>query len=149
MSVTKEGIKGYEYQYKVTVFFALLCDTSCTELFVETRGSEDAFVKLTRNNKTLNIEIQVKGEKGILDIPKLTKWLCYLRLANNTKTTILPIHLSNTYNILPPNKKIPNFQKSNVKIFKPILFNTKIKKNDLSDINQKIFDENFSNSKTF
>lgn len=70
----------------------------------------------------------------------------YLRLASNTKTKIIPIFLSNTFNILPPNKKIPNFQKSNIKIFKPIEMQIKINKNEISDFNLEIFNKYYSDS---
>jgi len=63
----------------------------------------------------------------------------YLRLANSTKTKIIPIYLSNTFNILPPNKKIPNFQKSKIKIFEPIEIISKMNKKEISDLDAKIY----------
>ena len=63
----------------------------------------------------------------------------YLRLANTTKTKIIPIHLSNTFNILPPHKKIPNFKKSNVKIFNSIIMEDRMNKKNLIDMNSKIY----------
>ena len=98
-------------------------------------------VKKMQNNKFLCIFPEgTRSRDGKLGI--FNKG--YLRLANYTKTTIVPIYLSNTFNILPPSKKIPNFKKSNVKIFKPIHFETKINKNDLEKINKEIFDNNFA-----
>lgn len=70
----------------------------------------------------------------------------YLRLASNTKTTVIPVSLSNTFNILPPSKKIPNFQKCNIKIFKPIEMQSKINKDKISDFNLDIFNKYYLDS---
>lgn len=85
MSVTTDGIKGYEYQYKVTVLISLLRDIDKKELYVEKIGSEDATLKIRQDNSEQIIEIQVKRENNTLDIPKVVEWLCHFqeRKSNN------------------------------------------------------------------
>ena len=100
MSVSVEGVKGYEYQYKITVLIALLRNIEKLELFVEIKGSEDALLKIKQNNIDKEIEIQVKREKNNLDIKKLVGWLCHFqenivdnnlldRIINNQNTIAL------------------------------------------------------------
>ena len=80
MSVTKHGVKGYEYQYKVTVLVGLLqCYSPNEKLFVETKGSEDAQIVNEANGVFTITEIQVKREKGLITIKKLTDWLCHFQ----------------------------------------------------------------------
>ncbi|MDM1086715.1 hypothetical protein [Myroides odoratimimus] len=79
MSVTTDGIKGYEYQYKVTVLIALTSEANKVELYVEKQGSEDALLKLEINGVESNIEIQVKREKSLIDINILVNWLCHFQ----------------------------------------------------------------------
>lgn len=78
MSVQLFGIKGYEYQYKVTVLKALLLRDSNIEMHVENGGTEDAVVNIKNDDGTQQrIEIQVKRESGLLELPKLIEWLCH------------------------------------------------------------------------
>lgn len=80
MSVTKHGVKGYEYQYKVTVLVALLQGyLSDKKLFVEIEGSEDAKIVDEQNNSLRIIEVQVKRENEAITIKKLTDWLCHFQ----------------------------------------------------------------------
>ncbi|NOQ27570.1 MAG: hypothetical protein GQ564_19580 [Bacteroidales bacterium] len=79
MSVTIDGIKGYEYQYKVTVLIALVTKADKINLFVEKEGSEDALLIIEKNGVTFNIEIQVKREKNLIGIPKIVNWLCHFQ----------------------------------------------------------------------
>jgi 1-acyl-sn-glycerol-3-phosphate acyltransferase len=62
----------------------------------------------------------------------------YLRLANATLAPILPVYLTNTYNILPPNKKLPRLEKSHVIIHKAINFDKKQSKEGLRTLNREI-----------
>ena len=62
----------------------------------------------------------------------------YLRLANASSATILPVYLTNTYNILPPNKKLPRLKKSDIIIHKPINLVKKLSKEGLKRINQEV-----------
>lgn len=79
MSVTIEGVKGYEYQYKVTVLIALLYLAKNNELYVEIEGSEDATLKVKTQTNNSTIEIQVKREKNNLNISKLVDWLSHFQ----------------------------------------------------------------------
>ena len=89
MSVAIDGIKGYEYQYKVTVLIALTYSTEKIQLFIEREGSEDALMLIERNGVKQTIEIQVKRENNLIDIPKLINWLCHFqeRKSNNNLLT--------------------------------------------------------------
>ena len=64
--------------------------------------------------------------------------LGYLHLANATMAPILPVYLTNTYNILPPNRKLPRFVKSNVIIHKPIKLDKRHSKEGLRAMNQEV-----------
>jgi len=85
MSVTIEGVKGYEYQYKITALVSLLYNDKKNELFVEIMGSEDALLVTEQNGLRENVEIQVKRERNNIDISLLTNWLCHFqeRKSNN------------------------------------------------------------------
>jgi len=78
MSVQLSGIKGYEYQYKVTLLKALVLRDINIEMRVENGGTEDAVVNIKNDDGSQeNIEIQVKRESGLLELPKLIEWLCH------------------------------------------------------------------------
>lgn len=79
MSVTTDGVKGYEYQYKVTLLIALVTDADRIDLFAEKKGSEDALLILEKNGISSNVEIQIKREKHIIDTPKIVNWLCHFQ----------------------------------------------------------------------
>jgi hypothetical protein len=79
MNVSKVGVKGYEYQYKVTVLIGLMPNIDKAELFVEVEGREDALLKIKQNNIDKAIEIQVKRENNNLNISKLVDWLCHFQ----------------------------------------------------------------------
>jgi hypothetical protein len=86
MSIQLSGPKGYEYQYRVTVLKALLLRNNSTKMYVEKIGSEDALIEIDNEDAAKQfIEIQVKREEGILEIPQLIKWLCHFqeRTSNN------------------------------------------------------------------
>lgn len=79
MSVTIDGVKGYEYQYKVTVLAALITEADKIELFVEKQGSEDICLLIEDNGEKFNIEIQVKRENNPINIKKILDWLCHFK----------------------------------------------------------------------
>ncbi|MEA5461981.1 hypothetical protein VB796_23120 [Arcicella sp. LKC2W] len=79
MSVTIDGVKGYEYQYKVTVLIALITKADNVELYVEKEGSEDALLLIETNGIKFKVEIQVKRESNLIDITKLVNWLCHFQ----------------------------------------------------------------------
>ena len=62
----------------------------------------------------------------------------YLRLAYASLATILPVYLTNTYNILPPNRKLPRLKKSDIIIHKPINLDKKQSKEGLKKFNQEV-----------
>lgn len=79
MSVTISGVKGYEYQYKVTVLVALTINADKVNLFVEKEGHEDALLIVEKNGNRLDIEIQVKRENNPISIAKIVKWLSHFQ----------------------------------------------------------------------
>ena len=79
MSISIDGVKGYEYQYKVTLLIALLSNADKINLFVEIEGSEDALLVIENKGIKQNIEIQVKRENNLIDIPKLINWLSHFQ----------------------------------------------------------------------
>lgn len=89
MSVTIEGIKGYEYQYKITVLFALIYGkVKDNKLFVEKLGSEDITFIDENNN---SIEIQIKREKNELIISKLFEWLFHFQERSYSNNLLLRV----------------------------------------------------------
>jgi 1-acyl-sn-glycerol-3-phosphate acyltransferase len=62
----------------------------------------------------------------------------YLRLANATLAPILPVYLTNTYNILPPNRILPRLEKSDIIIHKPINLDKKQSREELRTVNQNV-----------
>lgn len=77
MSVTTYGVKGYKYQYRLTVLIALLFNRSQDEkLFAEMVGSED--ITLIDSNGEV-LEIQSKMKKNDLDLPLFSKWLLHFQ----------------------------------------------------------------------
>ena len=79
MSISIDGVKGYEYQYKVTLLIALLSNADKINLFVEIEGSEDALLVIENKGIKQNIEIQVKRENNLIDIPKIINWLSHFQ----------------------------------------------------------------------
>ncbi|UOX33373.1 hypothetical protein LXD69_15185 [Flavobacterium sediminilitoris] len=89
MSVTIEGIKGYEYQYKITVLFALIYgDRFSNQLYVEKLGSEDITFIDGNNDR---IEIQIKREKKELTISKLFEWLFHFQERSSSNNLLLRV----------------------------------------------------------
>lgn len=80
MNVSKEGVKGYEYQYKATVLIALLyVDFTDSELYVEIKGGEDALLQIRDSEAEHAVEIQVKRERKQLTIDTFIKWLTHFQ----------------------------------------------------------------------
>jgi 1-acyl-sn-glycerol-3-phosphate acyltransferase len=63
----------------------------------------------------------------------------YLRLAYLAKVPVIPIYLRDTYEILPPHKKMPRFKRCSVVINPPITISRSLTKNDLESLNRDIF----------
>jgi hypothetical protein len=77
MSVTKDGIRGYEYQYKVTVLASLLYQEERPKIFVEKINNEDVVLHLKNGSVEKTIQIQIKHEDSQLDMKKLAEWLSH------------------------------------------------------------------------
>lgn len=74
MSVEKNGIKGYEYQYLVTVYLALqYLKEDFVEVYVETE--EDAKIVYGKDKKRKELYIQVKKHDDTIDFSELNSWL--------------------------------------------------------------------------
>ncbi|MBC2682759.1 DUF4297 domain-containing protein [Bacillus toyonensis] len=76
-SIELIGPQGYEYQYLVTAYLALelIDDYADIELIVEKDGGEDAEIILTNGDEKLIIEVQVKSNKGELNLNELISWI--------------------------------------------------------------------------
>ncbi|CAC9974993.1 ATP-binding protein [Flavobacterium panici] len=89
MSVATEGVKGYEYQYKVTVLFALLHSNDFkSQLYVEKIGSED--ITFLDENKNY-LEIQIKRERNSIGFPKIIEWLSHFQERSSTNNLLLRV----------------------------------------------------------
>lgn len=89
MSVATEGVKGYEYQYKVTVLFALLhCNDFKSQLYVEKIGSEDVTFLDESNNY---LEIQIKRERNNIGFSKIIEWLSHFQERSSTNNLLLRV----------------------------------------------------------
>lgn len=96
MNITASGVKGYEYQYKVSVFIVLsigMSKISCA--LIESKGREDIFLKITEDLKDIEIEVQVKSESSALDVPKLTSWLTHFEEGTSDKNLLQRIQCGN------------------------------------------------------
>ncbi|HEV7329982.1 MAG TPA: hypothetical protein VGN63_02985 [Flavisolibacter sp.] len=92
MNITSSGVKGYEYQYKVTVFIVLSIGLSnISSVLIEAKGHEDTFLKITEDLQDIDIEVQVKSEVSGLDIPKLADWLTHFEEGSSDKNLLLRI----------------------------------------------------------
>ncbi len=79
MDVSISGVKGYEFQYRITLYLALqfLTQIEDLEVIVEPQKGEDILFKFKNKLQKYVIEVQVKREKGLLDEEKLLKWACH------------------------------------------------------------------------
>ncbi|ULO04753.1 hypothetical protein H1230_16445 [Paenibacillus sp. 19GGS1-52] len=76
MSIELTGPQGYDYQYTLTIFLALLMwEHDGLELIVEKKDGEDAELHFVFDRKTFTIETQVKSEQGTLGISSLVRWV--------------------------------------------------------------------------
>lgn len=96
MSITSSGVKGYEYQYKVTVFIVLSIGLkNISSVLVEAKGHEDTFLKITEDFQNIDIEVQVKSETERLDILKLADWLTHFEEGSSDKNLLQRIKTGN------------------------------------------------------
>jgi hypothetical protein len=82
MNVSTSGVKGYEYQYKVSVLLALALP-NISKLYIEKVGSEDATIIIEENSSSKTLEIQVKRENNLINIQKLVSWLNHFQERSN------------------------------------------------------------------
>jgi hypothetical protein len=96
MNITSSGVKGYEYQYKVSVFIVLSIGLrNISTVLIEAKGHEDTFLKITQDLQTIDIEVQVKSEATALDIPKLADWLTHFEEGSSDKNLLQRIQDGN------------------------------------------------------
>lgn len=101
MSVERTGPEGYDYQYLVTSYLALInLDKDNLNLFVEKEGGEDAEITFPKDGEEHKIEIQVKGTNNDIELGELVKWLHHFpdrksdenllsRLINNQNSSVV------------------------------------------------------------
>lgn len=96
MNITSSGVKGYEYQYKVTAFVVLSVGLrNISSVLIEANGHEDTFLKITEGLQNIDIEVQVKSEATVLDIPKLADWLTHFEEGSLDKNLLRRIQNGN------------------------------------------------------
>lgn len=79
MSVELSGPKGYEYQYMVSIYCAILflSDRSAT-MAIENESPEDSMLIIKDGEQRIKtIHFQVKNFKGAIDDEKLLEWLLH------------------------------------------------------------------------
>ena len=132
MSVSIEGIKGYEYQYKITVLFALIYGKkSENKLFVEKVGSED--ITFIDENCNL-IEIQIKREKKELTIYSLFEWLFHFQARSADNNLLLRIKNKTSKCLFITRSRCNDETKDYLNEFPSIEINNRKSKNDLKSI---------------
>jgi len=78
MDVSIIGIKGYEFQYRITIYLALQFKIyKNLKILVEPQNGEDILLRFVDNSSEYEIQVQVKREASNLDESKLLKWLCH------------------------------------------------------------------------
>lgn len=95
MNVSTVGVKGYEYQYKVTVMIVLIFNAEKIKLYVEKAGGEDALLEVENNGEIKRIEVQVKRENSPIDISKLIRWVCHFQEKKSDKNLLQKLIDSN------------------------------------------------------
>lgn len=63
----------------------------------------------------------------------------YIRLANATRTPVVPAVLTDTFRMLPPGKRIPGLVKSRIHFYPPVWFERDHTREELEALNTKIF----------
>ncbi|MFT5406601.1 MAG: hypothetical protein ACI9DF_005464 [Verrucomicrobiales bacterium] len=78
MSVEIDGQIGYEAQYLITIWIALLAERESPEASsVHIERSEDAEISLTIDNRRMRIAMQSKFHRGDFDFKKLAEWITH------------------------------------------------------------------------
>ena len=78
MDVSTQGVKGYEFQYKVTLYLTFhYYQQKNLKVFVEPKNDEDILFKFIYDSNEQIISVQVKREQNFIDEQKILKWLCH------------------------------------------------------------------------
>ena len=72
----------------------------------------------------------------------------YLRLANATRTPIVPAVLTNTFRMLPPGRNFPGRVKSSISFYPPVSFEREYSREELEAMNARIFTTYYSNNRS-
>lgn len=84
MSVEKEGPRGYEYQYLVSVLIGLnFIHKDNVKIYIESENGEDLQVQFEENRKIYTIDIQVKKRNQKIDMEEFTKWISHFDKNSN------------------------------------------------------------------
>jgi hypothetical protein len=89
MPIERSGPQGYEYQYKVSVYFALdniLNDG--VELYIEKSGGEDAELSFIENGQKRVIDIQTKKYTPQIDLEEFAKWISHFTDGDSERNLI-------------------------------------------------------------
>lgn len=89
MSVERTGPQGYEFQYLVSVYFALdNIEKNNIEIYIEKEEGEDAEISYLDEGVFKVYDIQVKGYSSQLDVTEYCKWISHF-VANSSDTNLI------------------------------------------------------------
>lgn len=89
MSVEIVGPLGYEYQYLVTLMFALeVIEKENIEIYIEDVNGEDSTIKFTENGEQYTIDLQVKMRDQQIDISEFSNWISHFQKRSWTKNLL-------------------------------------------------------------
>jgi 1-acyl-sn-glycerol-3-phosphate acyltransferase len=72
----------------------------------------------------------------------------YARLANATRTPVVPAVITNTFQILPPGRSVPGLSKSRIHFYPPVWFEKESSKEELEAMNDYIFTTYYANNRS-
>lgn len=96
MSVEKEGIKGYEYQYLATLYFSLMyLEKDDLEIYIEdTEDAKISFIEADINNK---IYLQIKKHNQSISTKDMCCWLRHFGDRQSNEFLLSRISENNNY----------------------------------------------------
>lgn len=79
MSVEKYGIKGYEYQYLVSILVVLKDLREDAEIYIEKEEGEDARLIFNENNRDITLDIQIKKRVNQIQLDEFATWISHFQ----------------------------------------------------------------------
>jgi len=96
MSVEKEGIKGYEYQYIATLYFSLMyLEKNDLEIYIE--DDEDAIISFIEADINNKIYLQIKKHNQSISTKDMCCWLRHFGKRQSNEFLLSRIYENNNY----------------------------------------------------